>query len=85
VSEYLSRGAEPLPLLLDDVFATSDDDRLLSGMRALVEGFAAGHQLIVFTCHRSRHQELMRSDPELFRERVRWLDVRAASVAAARG
>ena len=79
VSEYLSRGGEPLPLLLDDVFATSDDERLRAGMRTLVEGFGAGHQLIVLTCHRGRHQDLLRSDPELFREKVRWLDIRAAA------
>ena len=80
VSEYLSRGGEPLPLLLDDAFATSDDTRLRAGMRALLEGFAAGHQVIVVTCHRGRHVELQRQDPELFRDRVHWLDV---SVAAA--
>jgi hypothetical protein len=80
-SEYLSRGGEPLPLLLDDVFATSDDTRLLSGMRALVESFAGGHQVIALTCHRGRHQDLMRAEPEWFRERVRWVDVRANAPA----
>ena len=83
VSEYLSRGVEPLPLLFDDVFATSDDHRLESGMHALIEGFGSGHQLILMTCHRGRHQELMRADPELYRDRVHWLDVGAPVAARA--
>jgi DNA repair exonuclease SbcCD ATPase subunit len=81
VSEYLSRGGEPLPLLFDDVFATSDDQRLQTGMRALIEGFATGHQLIVMTCHRGRHHDLMRVDPDLYRNRVHWLDVGAPATA----
>ena len=52
-------------------------------MRALIEGFGAGHQLIVLTCHRGRHQDLMRAEPDLFRERVRWLDLRVAATARA--
>jgi len=31
ISEYLSRGRSPLPFLLDDVFATSDDERRAPG------------------------------------------------------
>jgi DNA repair exonuclease SbcCD ATPase subunit len=83
VSEYLSRGGEPLPLLLDDAFATSDDARLRAGMRALLGGFATGHQVIVVTCHRGRHVELQRQDPELYRDRVHWLDVGIASSSQA--
>ena len=76
VSEFLSRGSEPLPLLLDDVFATSDDARLRDGMRALIEGFGAGHQVLVASCHRSRMRELQRQEPELYRDRVHWVDLR---------
>ena len=83
VSEFLSRGGEPMPLLLDDAFATSDDERLHKGMRALIEGFGAGHQLIVVTCHKGRHLDLRHRDPELYRERVQWLEVRAGSPAQA--
>lgn len=75
VSEFLSRGGEPLPLLLDDAFATSDDARLQAGMRTLVENLAGGHQVILVTCHRGRYMDLKRLDPELYRERVNWLDV----------
>ncbi len=75
VSEFLSRGTEPLPLLLDDVFATSDDLRLRAGMRSLIESFGAGHQVLITTCHRSRMHELQRLDPDLFRDRVHWVDL----------
>ncbi len=75
ISEFLSRGTEPLPLLLDDVFATSDDERLRAGMRALIESFGAGHQLLLTTCHRSRVNELRRMDPDLYRDRVHWVDL----------
>jgi DNA repair exonuclease SbcCD ATPase subunit len=83
VSEFLSRGGEPLPLLLDDAFATSDDARLEAGMRALVEHFGGGHQVILVTCHRGRYMDLKRLDPELYRERVNWLDVGASAPASA--
>jgi len=79
ISEYLSRGGESLPLLLDDVFATSDDGRLRAGMRALIESFGAGHQVLVTTCHRGRMQELRKLDPDLYRDRVHWLDLQAGS------
>ena len=75
ISEFLSRGTEPLPLLLDDVFATSDDLRLRAGMRALIESFGAGHQLLLTTCHRSRMLEMQRLDPELYRDHVHWVDL----------
>jgi DNA repair exonuclease SbcCD ATPase subunit len=83
VSEYLSRGGEPLPLLLDDAFATSDDARLQAGMRTLVENLAGGHQVVLVTCHRGRYMDLKRLDPELYRERVNWLDVGASAPASA--
>ncbi len=83
VSEFLSRGGEPLPLLLDDAFATSDDARLQAGMHTLVDGFGGGHQVILVTCHRGRYMDLKRLDPELYRERVNWLDVGASAPASA--
>lgn len=79
ISEFLSRGKEPLPIMLDDVFATTDDDRLRSAMRALIEGFGAGHQLVLTTCHRSRMNELKRIEPELYRDRVYWVDLHAGT------
>jgi len=81
ISEYLSRGNSPLPLLLDDPFATSDDGRTRTGMRLLVEQFSRHHQIIVLTCHRKRHEALAQLDPELYRERVQWLELRTGAVA----
>ena len=79
ISEFLSKGTEPLPLLLDDVFATSDDDRLRAGMRALLESFGAGHQVFLTTCHRGRMIELQRADAELYRDRVHVVDLRVGT------
>jgi DNA repair exonuclease SbcCD ATPase subunit len=78
ISEYLSRGQSPLPLLLDDPFATSDDERARAGMRLLIEHFAPLHQIMVLTCHRKRYEALAELDPALYRERVQWLDLGTA-------
>ncbi|MEK7330827.1 MAG: hypothetical protein AAB113_08490, partial [Candidatus Eisenbacteria bacterium] len=81
ISEYLSRGQTPLPLLLDDPFASSDDERARAGMRLLIEHFAPLHQIIVLTCHRKRYEALAELDPGLYGERVQWLDLRTATAA----
>lgn len=47
---------EPLPLILDDVFAFYDDKRLESVLKWLS---GQGKQVIIFTCH-SREEELLR-------------------------
>jgi DNA repair exonuclease SbcCD ATPase subunit len=80
ISEFLSRGQSPLPLLLDDVFATSDDERARNGMRLLIEQFAGRHQIVLVTCHRRRCEALAQLDPELYAQHVRWVDMRAAAV-----
>jgi DNA repair exonuclease SbcCD ATPase subunit len=79
INEYLSRGQAPLPLLLDDPFATSDDERARAGMRLLIQHFAPEHQIIVLTCHRKRYEALAQRDHELYGERVQWLDLRTPS------
>lgn len=48
---------EPLPLILDDVFAFYDDKRLESVLKWLS---GQGKQVIIFTCH-SREKELLRN------------------------
>jgi len=78
ISEFLSRGAESMPFLLDDCFATSDDARAASSLRLLVEHFLPRHQVLLVTCHRSRFEQLAASDPEAFRDKVQWLDLRPA-------
>lgn len=82
ISEYLSRGQSPLPLLLDDPFATSDDERARAGMRLLIEHFAPLHQIVVLTCHRKRYEALAALDPVLYGERVQWLDLGKTTNAA---
>ncbi len=58
LTDYLSAAGTALPVILDDPFATSDDDRFLSGMSFLCREFRKNHQLIILTCHRHRHIEL---------------------------
>jgi len=80
ISEYLSHDDEPLPLLVDDCFATSDDERTRAGMRLLIEHFAHKHQILFVTCHRRRYAELASLDPELYDRRVNWVELRTAPV-----
>lgn len=77
ISEYLSKGSSPLPLLIDDAFATSDDTRARAGIRLLIEHFSKHHQILVVTCHRERYESLAKQDRALFAERVQWLDLKA--------
>lgn len=75
ISEFLSRGAGSLPLMVDDCFATSDDPRARAGMRFLIEQYAQQHQIIFTTCHRQRYAEFAALDPALYAERVLWTDL----------
>ncbi len=47
---YSRRGAG-LPLILDDVFVNFDAQRARDAARTVVQFAAAGHQVLVFTCH----------------------------------
>jgi len=47
---YARRGAQ-LPLVLDDVLVNFDADRAKAAATVLRDFAAAGHQLLVFTCH----------------------------------
>ena len=49
-SSYARRGAT-LPLILDDVLVNFDADRAKAAAAVLRDFAAAGHQLLVFTCH----------------------------------
>ena len=82
VAEYLSRGQEPVPLLIDDAFASSDDGRARAGMKLLLEHFATRHQIILVTCHRKRYEALAALDTELYATRVQWLEARTADTPA---
>ncbi len=75
ISEFLSNGRSALPLLIDDCFATSDDERARAGMNLLIEHLSKQHQIVLVTCHRGRHEALAALDPELYQERVQWVQV----------
>ncbi len=75
ICEYLARGGEKLPLLLDDPLATSDDDRAASLLGALAEVARAGHQVVVLTCHRGKLAALRAAAPAWYDEAVRPLDL----------
>ncbi len=77
ISEFLSKPANPLPLLLDDVFANSDDERARAGMRVLAGTLARDHQVILMTCHRHRHEHLASLDPDVWAAGVQWLELKA--------
>jgi hypothetical protein len=47
---YARRGA-PLPLVLDDVLVNFDSERAKAAAIVLRDFAAAGHQVLVFTCH----------------------------------
>jgi hypothetical protein len=81
ISEYLSPKDDSLPLLIDDVFATSDDERARAGMRMLIEQFGQHHQIVIVSCHRHRLETLSKLDPELYKTKVQWLDARTTSFA----
>jgi DNA repair exonuclease SbcCD ATPase subunit len=70
VSRYLSNGDVKLPLILDDPLVTSDDGRFSSLMRFVIETLPREHQVLIFSCHKSRHEWLCRQLGALFAERV---------------
>jgi uncharacterized protein YhaN len=70
----------PVPLLVDDAFATSDDERARVGMRLLLEHVSRQHQVIFVTCHRQRCMSFAEREPELYSQRVHWLNANAVGV-----
>jgi DNA repair exonuclease SbcCD ATPase subunit len=74
---YLSSGNIRLPLVLDDPFATFDDDRFARAMTMLLEKFSRRHQLILLSCHEARHRAWQDRHPELFSDRVRIMTLQA--------
>lgn len=57
ISRYLSKD-NPLPIVLDEPFSESDDERFLRIMQFVVDVLTRDHQVIIFSCHRQRHQWL---------------------------
>lgn len=58
VSLFLSDSSVKLPLILDDPLVTSDDDRFLRLMRFVIEVLPKEHQVLIFSCHKRRHEWL---------------------------
>ncbi|HZE88841.1 MAG TPA: hypothetical protein VE404_04790, partial [Verrucomicrobiae bacterium] len=71
MAEYLSSGRVKLPLILDDPFATFDDERFARAMEVIIDRFGRRHQVILLSCHESRHRAWQEREPERFAERVR--------------
>jgi DNA repair exonuclease SbcCD ATPase subunit len=63
LSDYFSQFGAPLPIILDDPFITSDDNKFEAGMKFILEQVSPRHQVIVLTCHRQRHQWLIDKNP----------------------
>jgi DNA repair exonuclease SbcCD ATPase subunit len=74
ICEFLARGGEKLPLLLDDPLAHADDARGARLLRALGEVARSGHQVFVLTCHRATVEALEAEDPQWFGEQVTRLE-----------
>ena len=51
LSAYFARRGAPLPLILDDVLVNFDGERASAAAQVLRDFAAAGHQMLVFTCH----------------------------------
>lgn len=56
-ADILQNAGRPTLIILDDALVHSDDDRLGS-MKRVIYDAAARHQMLVFTCHASRWQDL---------------------------
>ena len=57
--DELSREGESIPVLLDDPLMTADDSRFSTGLQYVAESFAKGHQVIILSCAKGRHEALM--------------------------
>lgn len=57
VARYLSKH-NSLPIIMDEPFSESDDDRFAKLMRFLINSIAKEHQIVLFSCHQQRHSWL---------------------------
>ena len=51
LAAYYARRGAPLPLILDDVLVNFDMERAKAAGQVLRDFAAAGHQMLIFTCH----------------------------------
>jgi DNA repair exonuclease SbcCD ATPase subunit len=75
VSRFLSSSDVKLPLIFDDPLVTSDDDRFLGLMRFLIEALPSEHQVLIFSCHKQRHEWLSDQLGDLFADRVQMVQL----------
>jgi uncharacterized protein YhaN len=66
---------EALPIILDDPFIATDDERFTKAMRHIIETLGDRHQIIILTCHRDRHERLREKDPAWFDAHVEPVDL----------
>ena len=71
--EELSQATEPMPVILDDPLIAADDTRFREGFRYIACEAAKNHQIIILSCHKSRHDAL--SQEEWFSDHVSILDL----------
>lgn len=69
ISRFLSKD-NPLPIVLDEPFSESDDERFLHIMQFVVDVLTRDHQVIIFSCHRQRHHWLAEQLSAEQRERL---------------
>jgi uncharacterized protein YhaN len=48
--ERFAEGAEPLPIVMDDILVNFDEERAASAARS-IEELSSRHQVLYFTCH----------------------------------
>jgi DNA repair exonuclease SbcCD ATPase subunit len=70
VSDYFSAGRLRLPLILDDVLATADDERFDRALTYLAERVSPRHQILILSCHEERHRRWQERHRDLFDARV---------------
>jgi DNA repair exonuclease SbcCD ATPase subunit len=66
VSDFFSAGPFQVPLILDDVLATSDDRRFDRALRFLAEDVSRRHQVLLLSCQEERHRRWRERHPDLF-------------------
>lgn len=76
-ASYLSAGKIHMPLILDDPFASFDDQRFAGAMSMLIDKFAKRHQIVILSCHETRHRAWQDRNAGRSAERVRLMTLQA--------
>ncbi len=78
LSDFLAGGSVDAPYVLDEPFAHLDDARFINGMKLLIDRVHAGNQVIVMTCHSSRHDQWLNELDEELRSNVNLVELEGA-------